>query len=72
MLGRPALKVASVNQEHGIIEGTTALPYAELPIGARLRLLPNHACMTAAMHDRYHVVDGDDEVVAVWDRCHGW
>ncbi len=70
--GSPALKLAGVNQEHGLIEAAAPLPYAELPVGARLRLLPNHACMTAAMHDRYHVVDGGDDVVAVWDRCHGW
>ena len=61
-----------MNQEHGFIEAATPLPYAELPVGARLRLLPNHSCMTAAMHDCYHVVDGSEEVVAAWDRCHGW
>jgi D-serine deaminase-like pyridoxal phosphate-dependent protein len=26
----------------------------------------------AAMYDRYHVVDGGDEVVATWDRVNGW
>jgi hypothetical protein len=28
--------------------------------------------MTAAAHDRYHVVEGGDEVVAVWTRVNGW
>jgi len=28
--------------------------------------------MTAAAHDRYFVVDGGDEVVAIWDRVNGW
>jgi len=28
--------------------------------------------MTAAAHDRYYVVEGQDEVVAVWPRVNGW
>ena len=38
----------------------------------RLRVAPNHTCLTAAAHDRYHVVDGGNEVVAVWERVNGW
>ncbi len=68
----PDLHVASVNQEHGLVEAATPLPFDRLPVGARLRVQPNHACMTAAMFERYHVVDGGDEVVAVWERCRGW
>lgn len=67
------LKVVSVNQEHGIVAAADGpVPFDRLPIGARLRVLPNHACMTAAAHDRYHVVAGDDRIVAVWPRCNGW
>ncbi|WP_406224542.1 hypothetical protein [Streptomyces canus] len=29
-----------------------------LPIGTRLRILPDHDCATAAQHHGYHVVDG--------------
>jgi D-serine deaminase-like pyridoxal phosphate-dependent protein len=58
-------------QEHGVIELDPAHPL-DLPIGARLRIAPNHTCMTAAAHDRYHVVDGGDEVLAVWSRVNGW
>ncbi|MFQ5783979.1 MAG: alanine racemase [Alphaproteobacteria bacterium] len=67
------LHVVNVNQEHGFVESPTgALPADALPLGGRVRVLPNHACMTAAAHDRYHVVDGGDEVVAVWERTNGW
>ena len=48
------------------------LPFERLPIGATLRVAPNHPCMTAAAHDRYHVVDGSREVIAVWPRINGW
>jgi D-serine deaminase-like pyridoxal phosphate-dependent protein len=58
-------------QEHGVVEPDPAHPL-DLPVGARLRIAPNHTCMTAAAHDRYFVVDGDDEVVAVWPRANGW
>jgi D-serine deaminase-like pyridoxal phosphate-dependent protein len=58
-------------QEHGVIELDPAQA-VDLPIGARLRIAPNHTCMTVAAHDRYHVVDGTDEVVAVWPRVNGW
>lgn len=63
------LRVASVDQEHGYVEGR--IPWGELPVGTRVRVLPNHACITAACHDRYQVIDGG-AVVATWDRCRGW
>jgi D-serine deaminase-like pyridoxal phosphate-dependent protein len=58
-------------QEHGVIEFDPARPI-NLPVGGKLRIAPNHTCMTAAAHDRYHVIDGGDEVVAVWPRVNGW
>ncbi|HET7882107.1 MAG TPA: alanine racemase [Acetobacteraceae bacterium] len=58
-------------QEHGVVEPDRARPL-DLPVGALLRIAPNHTCMTAAAHDRYFVVDGGDEVVAVWPRMNGW
>jgi D-serine deaminase-like pyridoxal phosphate-dependent protein len=54
-------------QEHGVIEQAPALQ-----VGAKLRIAPNHTCMTAGAHDRYYVVDGGDEVVATWTRVNGW
>ena len=48
------------------------LPFDRLPIGALVRIAPNHTCLTVAAHDRYHVVDGGRDVIAVWDRVNGW
>lgn len=65
--------VTRVWQEHGLVESAAPLPFDRLPIGARVRVLPNHACLTAAAHDRYHVVEGeDDRVVAIWRRVNFW
>jgi D-serine deaminase-like pyridoxal phosphate-dependent protein len=58
-------------QEHGVVEADPGFPL-DLPIGARLRIAPNHTCMTAAAHDRYFVVEGSDEIVAIWPRVNGW
>lgn len=71
----PDLIVVETSQEHGTVAvrpGSGAkLP--NLPIGARVRILPNHACATGAQHDRYHVVrSGGREVVATWPRVRGW
>jgi D-serine deaminase-like pyridoxal phosphate-dependent protein len=73
----PELQVVRVSQEHGIVAAPGGgLPFAALPPGARLRILPNHACFTAAAYEFYHVVDSSDgageEVVETWDRVNGW
>lgn len=71
----PDLIVAEANQEHGIITvcpgSKRTLP--ELSIGERVRILPNHACATAAQHGAYHVIRGaNPQVEAEWDRFGGW
>ena len=63
--------VRAAYQEHGVV-AIDPLSSFDVPVGTKLRVLPNHACLTAAAHDRYHVVDGDDAVVAVWPRMNGW
>ncbi len=65
-------RVASVNQEHGRVTADGPIPFDDFPIGARVRVLPNHACITAAAYDAYAVVDGGTEVVDRWPRCNGW
>lgn len=66
------LIVRAVTQEHGIVAARTgAIDPAGFPIGSRLRVLPNHACMTAAAHDGYQVID-HGRVAATWPRINGW
>jgi D-serine deaminase-like pyridoxal phosphate-dependent protein len=66
------LIVERAYQEHGAVTSAATLPFERLKHGAKVRVAPNHACITAAAHDRYYVVDGGDEVVAEWDRVNGW
>jgi D-serine deaminase-like pyridoxal phosphate-dependent protein len=74
--GRPIddLVVMRGNQEHGIVAqrpGSNAAS-PELPVGTRLRILPNHACATAAQHERYQVIGDGLEISETWERFGGW
>ncbi|MEY4751066.1 MAG: hypothetical protein RIQ60_3280 [Pseudomonadota bacterium] len=66
--------VIAANQEHGIVahrSGDPALAL-DLPVGSLLRILPNHACATAAQHEAYAVLDAQGAVGARWLRFGGW
>ncbi|MEJ1964975.1 MAG: alanine racemase [Gammaproteobacteria bacterium] len=67
------LIVSSANQEHGIVttRDGSAVNFDRWPIGTTLRILPNHACATAAQHAHYAVVEGSS-VIAQWPRIAGW
>ncbi|MFK4298781.1 D-serine deaminase-like pyridoxal phosphate-dependent protein [Arthrobacter sp. GAS37] len=71
----PDLIMGGASQEHGVLsvrEGSGAsLP--DLPLGTRVRILPNHACAMGTQHDRYQVHDGQSPTIAaVWQRTRGW
>lgn len=70
------MAVVACSQEHGFVGADDPLPYGNMPIGTRMRILPNHACITAAAYDRYYVVDseldGGKSVVDIYDRINGW
>ena len=79
--GRSGWQVGRVSQEHGILTRDSqhkGLELAELKIGQKLRLWPNHACVAGAGFGWYLVVDSSlpedrrDQVVDVWVRCRGW
>jgi len=54
----PDLRVLGLSQEHGKIAG-------RVPVGQRVRIVPNHSCLTVACFDRFFVVRGE-EVVDQW------
>jgi D-serine deaminase-like pyridoxal phosphate-dependent protein len=76
LAGRPIdeLIVSDTNQEHGIVADRRGGPIdlSRFPVGTLLRILPNHACATAAQHPQYHVIAGEPVVEAVWPRFSGW
>jgi len=66
------LRVTSVSQEHGVVRAREeeAASIDRLPVGARVRILANHACLTAAQHDSFHVLEGD-RIVDRWAILRG-
>ncbi|KAI1486259.1 putative serine dehydratase domain-containing protein [Biscogniauxia mediterranea] len=76
-------QVAKISQEHGVLqwagggEDGDDVPEAPLHVGQRVRIWPNHSCITGAGHGWYLVVDSrnqgrEDEIVDVWPRWNGW
>jgi len=51
-------RLTSLSQEHGMLSRA-------LDVGTRIRLLPNHSCLTVACFDAFFVVQGTD-VVDTW------
>ncbi|KAI1809428.1 putative serine dehydratase domain-containing protein [Poronia punctata] len=71
-------QVARIAQEHGTLSWKgpkeTETPLA---VGQRVRIWPNHSCITGAGYPWYLVVDSrnsgrEDEIVDVWPRWNGW
>jgi D-serine deaminase-like pyridoxal phosphate-dependent protein len=60
---RSDARLTGLSQEHGLLS-------ARLPVGTRVRILPNHSCLTVACFDEYHVVQGD-RVVDRWKIWRG-
>jgi D-serine deaminase-like pyridoxal phosphate-dependent protein len=69
-LNQLPLKLKGLSQEHGRVEGPAEV-IARFPAGMRLRVMPNHSCMTAAMFPRYQVVR-NGMIVAQWEPVRGW
>jgi len=66
--------LTGANQEHGILSRADGLDtdiVRRFPVGTQLRILPNHACATAAQFPEYHILAEDGEP-SVWTRLHGW
>jgi D-serine ammonia-lyase len=74
-------------QEHGILgwlgageraNGAASMDLPdELEVGQKIRLWPNHACITSSHFGWYFVVDSsrtgkEDEIVDIWVKTRGW
>jgi D-serine deaminase-like pyridoxal phosphate-dependent protein len=64
--------VARVYQEHGEIHDVPEALFDRLPVGSRVRVLPNHACMTAAMYEDFQLVGPAGRHLGSWSRTNGW
>ena len=78
---RSGWQVGRISQEHGILTKDSqheSQELADLKIGQKVRVWPNHACVAGAGFGWYLVVDSSqpeerrDIIVDVWLRCRGW
>lgn len=80
--GYPNWAVTRVSQEHGIVEylgeidgdraTDTKMELKPWVPGKKLQLYPQHACIVAAMHSLYFIVDGSETIVDVWQPWKFW
>jgi D-serine deaminase-like pyridoxal phosphate-dependent protein len=75
LAGQPlaGLRLTGLSQEHGWVEAASGdgRELEVFPVGTRLRIFPNHSCLTAAAYDRYHVLEGGQRVDE-WRPVRGW
>lgn len=62
-----------MSQEHGILNPVKGQTDAKMiPIGTKVKILPNHACITVNSFNVYYVLDDEDKVCDVWVPWRGW
>jgi D-serine deaminase-like pyridoxal phosphate-dependent protein len=64
LLDRPQVVVKSVSEEHGLLDLSRTGWRPRL--GERVRIVPNHVCVSVNLHERLYGVRGG-EVVEVWE-----
>ena len=62
VIGHEDFALPRLSEEHGIL---TIPDGSHVPIGTRLRIVPNHVCACLNLHDRVAAVRGD-QVVTMW------
>lgn len=66
--------MTGANQEHGIVSFVDDVDVRideRFPVGSLLRILPNHACATAAQFPEYQALLPDGSL-ETWPRFYGW
>jgi len=67
----------SISQEHGTLAQGPGSNSGSIKIGDKVEIIGQHACMIAAAHPWYYIVDSSTtedagRVVDVWVPCKGW
>jgi D-serine deaminase-like pyridoxal phosphate-dependent protein len=64
LLDRPEVTLASLSEEHGILD--LSRTHWRPRVGERVRVVPNHVCVSVNLQERLYGVRGD-EVVEEWE-----
>ena len=69
VLGHPDLRVSKLYEEHAILDADAPIA---LDIGDTARIVPNHSCTAANLHDHIHVLR-DGTITTSWPiTARGW
>lgn len=60
------MRIVALSQEHGKVASQV-----HVPVGTKLRVVPNHSCLTSAMFESYQILDGG-RIVDTWHPVRGW
>jgi D-serine deaminase-like pyridoxal phosphate-dependent protein len=63
VMGHEAMTIASLSEEHGVIELAEASDWPR--VGERLRIIPNHCCVVSNLHDHVHLLGADGQIEMV-------
>lgn len=64
-------RLHGLSQEHGEVVIDDEETFNRFKVGARVRVLMNHSCLTAAQHSHYNVLEGG-RIVDRWEIQRGW
>jgi len=59
------LHLYALSQEHGKVKFVNPIEASKYRVNDSLRILPNHSCLTANLHDCYYIMKGD-QVTDKW------
>ncbi|ODV84770.1 hypothetical protein CANARDRAFT_28910 [[Candida] arabinofermentans NRRL YB-2248] len=64
--------VGRLSQEHGILTPLEDKETPLIPLGTKVRIVPQHSCITAAAYPWYYIIDDNDVVTDIWVSYRGW
>lgn len=70
LLDRPEVVVKNMSEEHGILDLSKSDWRPR--VGDRVRIVPNHVCVSVNLHERLWLVQGDDVVNCFTVAARGW
>lgn len=67
LLGHPGWIIERLSEEHGWLRWTGVGDATPLPVGTRVSIVPNHACVVFSSLRRAFVTGDDGAITATWD-----
>ncbi|EGC30243.1 hypothetical protein DICPUDRAFT_41727 [Dictyostelium purpureum] len=68
------LRIVAASQEVSKVQSSNGSPidFSKYKIGSKIRIIPNHSCLTAAMFSNYHVINKDNNIFKTFKPNKYW